>query len=768
MHFDSDKTSQDIKATIAKVLASENITVSFKNTATAMFDPIKRRLIIPNYKDGLSREMYDLFIGHEVGHALFTPQIAPSQVDPNKANFGQFVNICEDVRIEKAIKKRFAGLVKSFRVGYDHLISNKFFGDFDKKPIAGRSFADRVNIHFKAGSVAGLTFVGDELEIVNQIGSANTWEETVAASHRLYDHCIDHNEDQPEPEQEPEDTSDDDNEAEGEEEQMSSQSSGSGDEDEDGEEEEENDSTSDDEDEDEAGEEESEGKAGSDVDEEKEADEDSGEESGKGGSLDANVSSAPPVCETQDAFDENVVADLLEEESYNEVTNVNIPVVDVKAAVMTWKDIYTDLIAAAKMQDGAYETFDSCGRDHWKKFKNQNKGIVSYMVKEFEMRKSADEHKRTSIAKTGVLDTTLIHKYRFSEEIFKRQAMVADGKNHGLVMIVDWSGSMASAMHDTLCQIQVLAMFCMKAKIPYEVYAFNGHATRRFYHDDSPLIKYTDMPVFSTNEGDLVLNENFRLVNYLSSSMKQSQFESAMIWIEAIKASWKDARRGRYGHNTNYGSHRIENISSLHNLGGTPLDEAMIAGAAVVKDFKHKHNLQIVNSVFLTDGEGNGTNSHYIDDDQNTSYNGSKTTMTDTKSSMTFRKTRGTGFSREGITDPYVEYFKNHTGGNIINFHICEKKQRNFNNALDTFGLGYMKEADWNIVKKNGFLQRTNGSYDLLLIIGIANLQIAEETKMGALGVGAEKKDIKKALLADTRSNVKSRLFLAEFMKMVA
>ena len=109
--------------------------------------------------------------------------------------------------------------------------------------------------------------------------------------------------------------------------------------------------------------------------------------------------------------------------------------------------------------------------------------------------------------------------------------------------------------------------------------------------------------------------------------------------------------------------------------------------------------------------------------------------MTDTNSRMTFRKTRGTGFSNEGISDPYVEYFK---------------------------------EADWNLVKKNGFLQRVNGSYDLLLIIGIANLQIADESKLGALGAGAEKKDVKKAFLADTRSNVKSRLFLAEFMKMVA
>ena len=352
-----------------------------------------------------------------------------------------------------------------------------------------------------------------------------------------------------------------------------------GDEEEEGEEEESRGGDGDDENEDEENEEDGSGsgdKAEGD-DEEKDPDADNGEDAAKGGSEDANVSSAPPVCETQDLFDENVAADLLEEESYNEVTNVNIPVVDVKAAVMTWQDIYADLIAAAKLQNGAYETFTSCGRDHWKKFKNQNKNIVSFMVKEFEMRKSADEHKRTSIAKTGVLDTTLIHKYKFSEEIFKKHAIVADGKNHGLVMIVDWSGSMASAMHDTLCQIQVLAMFCMKAKIPYEVYAFNGHATRRHMNDGSPLIKYADKPVFSTNENDLVLNEHFRLINYLSSSMKQSQFESAMIWIEAIKASWKDARRGRYGQNTNYGSHRIENISSLHNLGGTPLDEAMIA-----------------------------------------------------------------------------------------------------------------------------------------------------------------------------------------------
>ena len=51
-----------------------------------------------------------MLVGHEVGHALYTPDEEwwkEHKVPPS------FVNITEDVRIEKLMKRRYAGLSKS-------------------------------------------------------------------------------------------------------------------------------------------------------------------------------------------------------------------------------------------------------------------------------------------------------------------------------------------------------------------------------------------------------------------------------------------------------------------------------------------------------------------------------------------------------------------------------------------------------------------------------------------------------------------------------
>ena len=88
------------------------------------------------------------------------------------------------------------------------------------------------------------------------------------------------------------------------------------------------------------------------------------------------------------------------------------------------------------------------------------------------MRKRADEYKRTSVSKTGLLDMSSIHSYKYNDNLFKKVATIASGKNHGLVLFIDWSGSMHSNMAGTIDQLLNLVLFCKKVNIPFEVYAF--------------------------------------------------------------------------------------------------------------------------------------------------------------------------------------------------------------------------------------------------------------------------------------------------------
>ena len=60
------------KEKLAKLLAIEDLDIQHQQVQTAMFDLKNRCLILPIWKD-MPNHLYDLFVGHEVGHALFTP-----------------------------------------------------------------------------------------------------------------------------------------------------------------------------------------------------------------------------------------------------------------------------------------------------------------------------------------------------------------------------------------------------------------------------------------------------------------------------------------------------------------------------------------------------------------------------------------------------------------------------------------------------------------------------------------------------------------------
>ena len=120
------------------------------------------------------------------------------------------------------------------------------------------------------------------------------------------------------------------------------------------------------------------------------------------------------------------------------------------------------------ISENCFEGSDSA----YKEFKKDAQKEVNYLVKEFECKKAASAYARASTSRTGVLDTRNLHTYKFNEDLFKKITVLPDGKNHGLIFILDWSGSMSRVIQDTLKQLYNLIWFCRKVNIPFEVYAF--------------------------------------------------------------------------------------------------------------------------------------------------------------------------------------------------------------------------------------------------------------------------------------------------------
>ena len=136
----------EIKSQLAKLLATEDLVVENRDVDTAQFDVHTRVLTLPLWEKA-SHDVYDSLVAHEVGHALFTPDVDWS-LDLKVPQ--QFVNVVEDARVEKLMKRKYPGLAKSFYRGYNELHDDDFF-ELDGEDITSFNLADRANLHFKVG-----------------------------------------------------------------------------------------------------------------------------------------------------------------------------------------------------------------------------------------------------------------------------------------------------------------------------------------------------------------------------------------------------------------------------------------------------------------------------------------------------------------------------------------------------------------------------------------------------------------------------------------
>ena len=172
----------NIKGALAKLLATENLHVQHDGTATtASFNPQTRVLTLPILKTE-DNHVYDMFVGHEVGHALYTPVDWKDQIDENTPF--DFVNVVEDARIEKAIQDKFPGLRVDFSHGYDSLHNQDFF-DIADKDVSKLSLIDRINLYFKLGARALIPFSTEEMTYVRAVDEADTFDKVVLVSKML-------------------------------------------------------------------------------------------------------------------------------------------------------------------------------------------------------------------------------------------------------------------------------------------------------------------------------------------------------------------------------------------------------------------------------------------------------------------------------------------------------------------------------------------------------------------------------------------------------
>jgi len=672
----------------AKVLAQENITVIRKNVRTAAFELKTRTLILPTWKD-MTPEAEMMLTFHEVSHALYTPDQYMDELKENR-RLQSYLNVLEDIRCEKLFQENYPGSRKDFIVGYKAMLDRDFFG-LSKVDPTDLNLIDRINVFFKVGLASGIKFNRGEQKFLDRIRGLVTFQNVVDLAKEIYESEKDRLDKQKE---------EADNNEELQEELTRSEDEGDDFEMESG------DYFGDDEEdeEDEDGEE-SESGATENDEEDEESDMDGINPEYKDDELDAT---------TQDNFD-NQLKDCTDE-NYNP-TFTDLTPLDFDY-IIPYKKVLARYISYG---------LNSYNTDFGMKFKQNSNKQVAHIAQQFELKKAADAYSRSKVTKSGVLDVNRVATYKINSDVFRRNVKVPNGQNHGMVMLLDWSGSMAC--HDKIThsirQAIQLALFCKKVNIPYRIYAFA-----------------------TTGEWSEIANQKgFWLMELLSNEMNNKEFNTMVDYLVSPRAT------------------------SPMRLGSTPMAPALVAMLDIIPEFKAKYRLDKVSLIAFSDGE-NTTN--LIDSNYTTidPYKHDATQDVFIKDPVTKKNykigTKGDYYlSRTTQCTKLFEMIKDRYNVNIISFMVAMPAE--LYDAHKYLGSSYGKNWDQKKVQfmKDKFLTVNVPGRDAAYIVHPKMLEMEEMSTAGISG-DMTSAQISRTLMKTSKKSLKAKVLLEKFISVIS
>ena len=746
------------KDAFAKLLATENLTVVHAPSAqTASFCTQTRVLTLPVWQE-MSGDLYDMLCAHEVGHALYTPADA-AVVDQSHAAVDSdtgvdvgvihdYLNVVEDIRIDRQMKDNFPGLKRCYAEAGKYLFDKDFFGVKNATPdqIASLSLLDRLNLHFKSGiyGVTAVPMTADEAAFLPRLESMKTWDDVVALASEIYEYDGARKAAQQQQTQPQNGTPSGQSNGQG---NTNTQATGTG--------------------------------AGSDPSDcggdqsQQPQNGNGGEQQGDGegskpdsnkpqqqgstASTGGNTGSKPQRSVTQQA--EERAKKAMVDTNATEVRRWIMPTLNLDQIVVGYKSVHQQFAAVAARHSGQYN-----GEKLLKDFRTNSADAIKMLVKQFEMKMAADESRRTRQARCGIIDMDRINDYRFSDDIFLSTEEIAKGKNHGMIFCMDWSGSMGATLKDTIYQLLNLVLFCKSVNIPFEVYLFSdayhpdcadqnikGKGPSNKYRDQVVCKEYTKDQHGYMTTGDYLKFNNFYLLNVLSSRMSKTEFDMCAGMMLNIADAQHDYRSSG-------------TIPAGFNLGGTPLDEAVYAMVPLTEQFKKAHRLQVVNVCFLTDGE---SGSHPFDTWSKNGQNAAMPVLVDGNKTWTIpvrkEKSRwgGASVTMQMTTTAVMRmYLKHKTGANVVGFFLIGSAKY-LDHAM--YGMSTKaQEAARESMKEANFAALPGHGFDQNFLI-VPTKTVKEINLSGMTGV-----QLKNAFARGEKSKRNSRVLMSRVADVIA
>jgi len=743
----------DTKSQLAKLIATENIEVQHNKVKTASFDTLNRILTLPLFKQQ-SGDVYDMLIAHECAHALWTPTDGWAKLkDDNELR--SYVNVLEDCRIDRMIQKKYPGVIKNYINGFDILDKQDFFGIKDKDINKDLMLIDKINLFYKSSKRLPIHFSFVDKKWLGKIDNLKSFDDVVDLAKSLLNWQKKQVEEMKKlPDFDLHSISKiyklgDDEDMDSDETETSEQSQNTDDKLED--------------------------KVSGDYKETEDTGEDKKDtDTVQGSNPEAEVGGGDGVAPdklkaiTNDSYEKQMQNLYDNGEDAQKLNYFSLPNAMLDKAVVSNKKFLKDMRSYAAQECKKYSQsmeYFNWLKDAYKKFKNDNKKTVMYLVKEFEMKKSATAYKRATTDKTGVIDPLKLKEYKYSDDIFKKLTILPDAKNHGMMMLLDWSGSMCDTIQQTTEQLMNLVWFCQKVNIPFEVYAFSSEYKIDRY------TKNSGEKTFKYKSGNGIMSD-VRLICLANSNCKKKELDESLMHLWHMSQCYTD--RYSRGFETYYKGDRYY-MPSEYYLGSTPLNEALVVLDKMIPMFKDKHKIEKMSLVTLTDGGANHTfNEKMLMTDKgmngiNMGYN--PPVIKVGKKQYTFKNHKD-HYRSHNTTGLLLDIIKKSHNISTIGFYVTKRfKQWNITNLMPE-GMNWEQRDQWfaklrTSMNKQRYADVHHLGYDKYFLLNGKKLNV-ENTDLSNINDKMKASGIKRIFAKSMKNRLQSRTLLNRFIEEVA
>ena len=326
-----------------------------------------------------------------------------------------------------------------------------------------------------------------------------------------------------------------------------------------------------------------------------------------------------------------------------------------------------------------YPSAKAEAEEYLERFNQKHGATIKFMAREFDLKKAARLAERAKTSRTGRLDVTKLYAYKFREDLFKSAVVLPTGKSHGVVVVIDGSGSMNDIISDALDQALLFGTFAKSVGIPFKAIVFSTERYGANEHRNVHTTTDTGSKTLTPTTGHL------QLATVLDTTAPK--WKDQLIACAAFATKYDNSR------STSYACSDVPHT----DLGATPLYSTLLVAEQIIAAMKSGHRLDKTTLLIVTDGDdSSGLDIEYGSDKKATNLRrGQASIIRDTVTRKVYADyseptelSRGTFYSKtNAVLSALVDSIQARHGTRVVTIKVLSGRESRYTRRGGSYGI---------------------------------------------------------------------------------